>query len=135
MILQNEPNKKLYILKICEYKTFSIFHFLFFNNMLKELPSFILYIWTEKYNSDKIFNSISPRAEINLAILVNLHAHVLPGHVMILGRLRIHKVCVRNPEQICRIGRHIKWCAGVVFKPRVYPPLAEENVHAVFLEM
>lgn len=66
---------------------------------------------------------------------MNHDAHVLTSHEVVLYPFDIEKVRVRSPEQFCGIRRHVKWRAGIMLEPRVVPPLAEENVHRIFLSV
>lgn len=52
---------------------------------------------------------------------------------MVFDSFHIEEVRVWSPEELGGVCRHVEWYAGIMLEPRIIPPLAEENVHRVFL--
>lgn len=87
-----------------------------------------------KANLDRNSSSSLPGTKVNLSIRRYSQAHVFSRHVVILCILNIPEVSVRCPYKVRRVKRHVEWRGRVVPHSGIFPPLAEENIHAVLLE-
>ena len=53
---------------------------------------------------------------------------------MIFCMFNIPEISIRCPEDICWVKRHVKWSSRIMPHSGIFPPLAEEYVHAVLLK-
>ena len=79
-------------------------------------------------------NKCAPRTEVYLSICRNSDPHVFSGNVVIFCMLNIPEISIRCPEDICWVKRHVKWSSRIMPHSGIFPPLAEEYVHAVLLK-
>ena len=82
-----------------------------------------------------LFRNFLPGTKVNLSIRRYSYTHVFSGHVVIFCMLYVPEVSIRCPYEVRRIIGHIEWRGRVMAHAWIFPPLAEENVHAVLLKM
>lgn len=65
---------------------------------------------------------------------MNFYSHIFSSHFMIFRSFDIPKECIRCPNQLRCISRHVERRGEIMRESRISPPLTEENVHRIFLE-
>ena len=83
-------------------------------------------------------DSVLPCAKIDTSIFRYSKSHIFSTDAMIIGRFHISEVRIRSPYSRTKFGgiqSSVKYFILSMGKPRVLPPLPEEDVYCVILEL
>ena len=74
-----------------------------------------------------------PCTEVNFACRVNHDPHIFTRHKVILDAFNVKEVGIWSPKELGGIRRHVEWCGRIMLESWIVPPLAEKNIHGIFL--